>query len=190
MRRHSFGNSVPNDGCLPGCVGHSGGPTARLLAGSLIGCAVVCWLSTAAGPSLAAETPARNSRMPPRLRNGGRRSRKIYQGVHLVALSGPGLGLCANTKRNLPRSPREKKWQHLPAPQWLPQVVLFATQPELRRVYAYSPFPGSAATMGTFRQRAKRWGCTVSIPATTNGRSCLRNTTLLTCTSRTTRQCF
>ena len=59
MRSRVFGNSVPNNGCLPGWAGLAENPTGRLLAGGLIACAAVCWLSTAARPSLAAETAAK-----------------------------------------------------------------------------------------------------------------------------------
>ena len=136
-------------------------PTGRLLAGGLIACAAVCWLSTAARPSLAAETAAKKQANADADAKEQEETEpgKVYQGGYLVALSGPGLGLCVDAERNLPRFSAEKKWQHLPSPQWLPQVVLFATQPEsLRQVYADCPVPRVGSYYEGFSATGKTLG--------------------------------
>lgn len=160
MRSRVFGNSVPNNGCLPGWAGLAENPTGRLLAGGLIACAAVCWLSTAARPSLAAETAAKKqANADADAKEQEETLEKYTKGVIWSLYLGRDWVYALTPSGIYRASPREKKWQHLPSPQWLPQVVLFATQPEsLRQVYAYCPVPRVGSYYEGFSATGKTLG--------------------------------
>ena len=194
MRSRVFGNSVPNNGCLPGWAGLAEKPN-RAVAGRRVDCVrrrfVGCQRPLAR--AWRRKRRPRNRRMPSAdaKEQEEKDLEKYTKGViwslylgrdWVYALTPSGIYRVLRGEENGSIFPRRNGCRRSSCSR--------RSRSRCGKSTPIVPFPGSAATMRAFRQRARRWGYTVSIPATTNGRSCLRNTTLLTCTSRTTRQCF
>ncbi len=141
-------------------------PPARSGVVRLLACALACWLATLAGGAPPADAPNEDRPYPAVVGKLGERFLKevifsLYIHRHWVYAATAGAIYRA--------SPKEKKWERLASPRWLPHMVRFAKQPRSASlVYCYFPapstgecdaFPTARKKLGVYRfdLQGKNW---------------------------------